>query len=650
MTREKVLMIVETNPYMNKVLSTPLYNIFKKTLGIFVKRYYKHSVLPLILSNINNNKHDVTVVAVDYYAHQLLSKNGIDHKTQADYVFESMNSDAEEEAIDIVRNIPNLILHEDFKDAIHYNSTNLWFLSELGFWYMFKDVIKDIKIIKHIVETEMPDTIFVSHAGIVNDTVSASSEASISYFKDDRSYGILNKGVVTGARYALSLVTLVRHADIGRFRRASHVKTLEPKVILFGNEQRIGNMSISWLNELKKTTDVLALGIKNEWGGIYKDNSIPYKVFKDYESKTMRKVVNNKRKEFKNIWKNLIKDESFKDSWKYDGVNIWKSLELGLSYYFLDRFIDIVRYGEIVKGVIHIEKPDVIVTIDDRSPFGKTVNVVSRSLGVSTLIVQHGIVADHPIYGPICSDKYAVFGDAFKDALVKRGVNPDDIVVTGQPRFDALVNTKYDKKWIYETLNINKEKGLIVFASTDLPDDEKEMTVRELCTAMQQFPDKQLVIKPHPSDDGAMFVDLLCKFNSDAIVVHNHLYELLSACDLLITTWSTVGLEAIILDKPIVVINLMSRPDMTSYVERGAAIEVNVPNTLSGIIGQILYDDDTIQRVKEGRDQYVFDYAYRSDGKASGRVARLLIDMTINHTTKPKNYVYYMVDELKEKQ
>jgi len=627
MTRKKVLLIVETNPYINEVLSTPLYSIFKKILGIFIKRYYKHSVLPLILSNINDNKHDVVVVAVDHYAHQFLHESGIDHKTQADYVFESLNSDAEEEAIDVVRNIPNLIPHEDLKDAIHYNSTNLWFLSELGFWYMFKDVIKDIKIIKHIVETEMPDTIFVSRTGIVNNTVCAFSDVNISYFKEDRSYGILNKGVVTSARYALSLVTLIRHADIGRFRRASHVKTPVPKVILFGNEERIGNMSVSWLNELKKTTDVLALCMKNEWGKIYNDNSIPYKVFKDYESKTMRKVVNKKRKELKNIWKKLIKDENFKNSWKYEGVNIWKSLELSLTYYFLYRFIDIVRYGEIVKGVIHIEKPNVIVTIDDRSPFGKTVNVVSRSLGVPTLIVQHGIVADHPIYGPICADKYAMFGHAFKDALVKRGVNPDDIVVTGQPRFDVLVNTKYDKNWIYEKLGISKEKGLIVFASTDLPDDERELTVRELCTAMQQFPDIQLVIKPHPSDDGAMFVDLVRKFNSDAIVVHDHLYELLSACDLLITTWSTVGLEAMILDKPIVVINLMGRPDMTSYVEKSAAIAVNMPNTLSGIIGQILYDDDTIQRIKEGRNKYILDYTYRSDGKASERVAKLIQKM-----------------------
>ena len=64
-------------------------------------------LLLLIFDRINNNKHDVTIVAIDYYAHQLLNENGIDHKIQADYIFESLNSDAEEKAIRAVRNIPN---------------------------------------------------------------------------------------------------------------------------------------------------------------------------------------------------------------------------------------------------------------------------------------------------------------------------------------------------------------------------------------------------------------------------------------------------------------------------------------------------------------------------------------------------------------
>lgn len=639
--KEKMLMIIETNPYMGKNLSAPMFGFFKIVVGALTKWHYTHSILPLIQTNLNNSRFDVTVVAMDYYAHQLLENDSIPHRKKVDYLFESLDKESEEIAMDCVRKVPKSVANEDFKNALNYNSANLWHLLELSFWYLFKDIVKDIEIVKHIIRTEKWDHIFISHNGLIGDSFTSFYDGQITYFKTNRLYEALNRFVIVIARNVLFLFTLIRTPGLGVPRRLPDVKkSLKPKVILFANEERIGSMSISWLNELKESMDRVAIGIEKEWGAIYHDNSIQYKTFKEYESEKTDKEVNKKRRELAKIWNSLIKDNKFKELWAYDGVNIWKSLEWGLTYYFLYKFIEVVRYGELVKEVIRIEKPDAIVTIDDRSPFGKTVNVISKSLGVPTLIVQHGFVGD-PIYGPICSDKIAVFGHACKDALVKRDTNPDDVVVTGQPRFDVLINKKFDRNWIYDKLNIDKKKGLIVFASTDLSDDEKEIIVHELSTAMRVFPDKQLIIKPHPSDNGAKFRDMVRKLNSDAIVVLDYLYEILSECDVLLTTWSTVGLEAMILDKPIIIINLMNRPDMTSYVESGAAIEVKTVDGIAQAINTVLYDSKTIERMKINREKYIRDHMYKSDGKSSERVAKLIQKMIDEKTNllaiAPKN-------------
>lgn len=626
--KEKILMIIETNPYMGKNVSVPMFGIFKIIVGALTKWHYTHSILPLVQANLNNSKFDVTVVAMDYYAHQLLEKDGIPHNKKADYLFASLDKESEEIAMDWVRRVPQSIENEDFSNALNYDSANLWHLLELSFWYLLKDIVKDVELVKHMIRTEKFDHIFIPRNSLIGNSFGRFYDGRITYFETNRLYEALNRFIIFITGKVLFLFTLIRTLGLCVPGRKPDMKrSLKPRVILFANEDRIGNMSLSWLEELKESMDRVAIGIEKKWGAIYLDNSIRYCIFKEYESKTIYKEVNRKRQELAKTWSSLIKDNKFKGLWTYDGVSIWISLELGFTYYFLDKFIEVVRYGELVKEIVHLEKPDVIVTIDDRSPFGKTVNVISKSLGVPTLIVQHGMINDHPIVGPICSDKIAVFGQACKDALVKRNTNPDDVVVTGQTRFDVLINKKFDRNWIYDKLNIDKKKGLIVFASTDLSDDEKEMIVRGLCNAMKGFPEKQLIIKPHPSDNKKQFLDLLGELNSDAIVVNSDLYELLSGCDILLTTWSTVGLEAMILDKPIIIINLMNRPDPISYVESGAAIEVKTVDGFNQAINTVLHDPKTIEKMKISREKYIRDHVYKSDGKASERVAQLIIKM-----------------------
>jgi hypothetical protein len=627
-TKEKILMIIETNPYMGKNLSVPMFRIFKIIVAALTRWHYKHSILPLVEENLNNSKFDVTVVAMDHYANQLLEKDGIPHRKKVDYLFASLDKESEESAMVWVRKVPKSIANEDFSNVLSYDSANLWYLLELSFWYLFKDIVKDVELVKHIIRTEKCDHIFIPRNSLIGNSFTHFYDGRITYFETNRLYGALNRFIISIMRNVLFLFTYIR--TLGLWvpgRKPDLKKSLKPKLILFANEERIGNMSISWLEELKESMDRVAIGIEKDWGTMYKDNSIQYRTFREYGSKTIGKNVNKKRRELAKTWSSLIKDSKFKELWVYDGVNIWISLEWGFTYYFLYKFIEVIRYGELVKEIVRTEKPDVIVTIDDRSPFGKTVNVISNSLGVPTLIVQHGIVHDQAIEGEICSDKYAVFGYAFKDILIKRGGDPDKIVVTGQPRFDILVNKKYDKKLIYEKLNINREKGIVFFASTDLSDTEKEMTVRGLFEAMKDFPDKQLVIKPHPSDDGEMFEDMIRELDPNAIIVYSDLYELLHACDVLLTTWSTVGLEAILIDKPVIVINLMDIAAASTYVEKGAALEAKNAKDIKRTLKMVLYDPKTIEEMKINRKKYVMDYTYKSDGKASERVAQLIQKM-----------------------
>jgi CDP-glycerol glycerophosphotransferase (TagB/SpsB family) len=101
-------------------------------------------------------------------------------------------------------------------------------------------------------------------------------------------------------------------------------------------------------------------------------------------------------------------------------------------------------------------------------------------------------------------------------------------------------------------------------------------------------------------------------------------YELLNACDLAITKWSTTGLEAIALNKPLLILNLGGEPDRVEYVKEGVALGVYNEKDLTPTIEKSLKDDSELAK---NRGKYLEKYLYKIDGKATERVVNLIGEM-----------------------
>ena len=100
-----------------------------------------------------------------------------------------------------------------------------------------------------------------------------------------------------------------------------------------------------------------------------------------------------------------------------------------------------------------------------------------------------------------------------------------------------------------------------------------------------------------------------------------------SNCQLLITKYSTTALEAMIINKPVVVINLSGQPTPVPYAEEGAALGVYRYEDIEQAILNALYDEETRGRLKTGRYQFVRNWAGEPDGKASQRIVTLMKEM-----------------------
>ncbi len=217
-----------------------------------------------------------------------------------------------------------------------------------------------------------------------------------------------------------------------------------------------------------------------------------------------------------------------------------------------------------------------------------------------------------------------------RNAYLSMGVPADKVFVTGQPRFDLIGQKKYDRKRFMAELGVPEDKGIVVLATQPLgsfwTEGDREEFINTVISALSEFPEKQLVIKLHPGEKMAEYQQMLAKMEEDRAIICQKidLYELLHACDLLMTVHSTVALEAMLLNKPVITINLTGKPDLMPYAESGAALGVYQRRALAPAINKALYDPEVRKNLAQSREKFISKYAYRPDGQAAKRVTELI--------------------------
>ncbi len=194
------------------------------------------------------------------------------------------------------------------------------------------------------------------------------------------------------------------------------------------------------------------------------------------------------------------------------------------------------------------------------------------------------------------ADKVCVLSEAVKKILCDEGREPDDIIVTGNPAFDYLADSSIKEK--AKILRSKKgwgNKKVILWCSQPEPEvhpftGEKGnpklpfIIEKELQKICNKHEDWHLFVRPHPSENMDKRVQLEhVEYGQDG-----DLHELLYAVDLVVVMSTTVGLEAALIGKPVVALNMsIFSPDMP-YADMGIAYGVDHVEELDNAIQETI--------------------------------------------------------------
>lgn len=338
---------------------------------------------------------------------------------------------------------------------------------------------------------------------------------------------------------------------------------------------------------------------------------------------------------YRKRWSTLSSEANFKEIFKYKDFSIWEIVRMKLSNFFLEGIPKIISNINMLDRVCKDKKIKIAVLRNDGKELERTIILSLRLAKIPSLVIQHGILAEINGHNALLADRYVAWGEASVNWYGKFGNSSDNFEITGNARFDILLNwkTKLSKQKLCKWFNLDENKGIILFATQQInkfssfwTDDIFLVMTDKLLKAMQQIPNKQLIVKVDPYEDIKPYKKRIreSSYNNAIAIRDIDIYTLISLSELVMTLDSTVALEAMIFDKPVIIFNLMKRQDRVPYAGKGAAIAVYKDEDLVPAIKKALTDGEIKSQLKIGRDRFIGEYAYKLDGKAGERISNLI--------------------------
>ncbi len=287
----------------------------------------------------------------------------------------------------------------------------------------------------------------------------------------------------------------------------------------------------------------------------------------EYDIITKFKPKSVENKEISPILDSLFSDENLLNAFrndKYD-FNLFKNEFYDL---FERRLPYLLFKLRLARNFILEISPDILLVGDDRSTITRASILPAKENEIPVVEIQHGLFSLPEIYvnlmpKPI-SDKICVWGKSSREYLLKLGFDDEKIEITGSPEFDE------HKKFAEE---FKGKKSKIILFATQAPYKNINLESIEEMSQNKKLEDFIIYVKPHPVEDPVTYEFLEEKYPDKVFVrpKNENLSYLLAISDVVLINTSTVGLEAAILDKPLVCVNFLGEKLM--YVDDGIALE-----------------------------------------------------------------------------
>ena len=350
------------------------------------------------------------------------------------------------------------------------------------------------------------------------------------------------------------------------------------------------------------------------------------------------------------LWMDLT-DRDFRRSFSYDGIDVfdlmgreWRRWFLGSQVPF---YLAMARATErAVKslGISHV------VCFLELYPLARAVYYGAKrgNPAVTTVAYQHANINSMKLwyaYRPAelvsragsgggttstmpIPDRYLFQGQNGMKVLLESGYPEDRCHVTGSPRYDVLGDIVSQGPGISMSAGGAREDGKTrVLVTPSLSRQDARELIEVVAHASERSPEWEVLVKPHPLCPVDEYVNAVTNRANGGMsirVVEDDLHQLIRRADVVVTSYSTAGDEAIALGRPVVCYAGL-RPCGATFVDIPAAPVVRSAEGLAGAVQRLLNDSDHLRRYQSRWPELVMGSFYMLDGRATERAVDVIL-------------------------
>lgn len=251
--------------------------------------------------------------------------------------------------------------------------------------------------------------------------------------------------------------------------------------------------------------------------------------------------------------------------------------------------------------------------------------IVGRMMGIPSLCMQHGLITGEEAFLPIFANKMCINGFYDEDLLLNKGVVQGQYEITGHPRFDVISNDNrvLSKNLFFKKYNLDLSKKTIFIATQHFAPNHWDEFIEKIEKEM----DVQIIIKPHPVEVkrgvDTHYKDLAKEYPQVKIISeHSALYDIIGNVDLGLVVSSTVGIEIMLFNKPLIVM----KNDRYDFYDGLGYMSVGDTDELIGLVKGLLTSNKQYKNALDNMQSFL-DYIYPQ--RLSGIKLKKIIDKYI---------------------